>query len=319
MRQIMLTFDVEDFTNEHSIISLDYLLSEMKKNDLKGLFFITGHMAENLQHYPQIINLLNDHEIGYHSTSHSVHPTIYEFTDIADYKEAFEISLTRESSHIDPLKGDIVRKGGIHSLFNLFPKKKIASFRAPGCCWSPPHLQALQTLGIEYDFSSSLSVDPICYEGLTFYPYPILAEWHGTFSDIQIFLLSLLRKNVTVIGLHPNLFMNQYEWDLIYRHRNPNLIKPPPLRELNEIKHLLSRLRIFLREINRLSKIGLVKVDPTPRRSNKQLMVMKESIMKEYQRSMRWAFAQGYKPKFLVSHFQRFFGVSNSLKRDVLV
>lgn len=82
-------------------------------------------MAEKLENFPNIVQLLNEHEIGYHSSSHSVRPTIFEFTDIQDYEKAYQISLERETSHINPLTGKIEGKGGIHSVKNLFPKKQI--------------------------------------------------------------------------------------------------------------------------------------------------------------------------------------------------
>jgi len=49
--------------------------------------------------------MMKEHEIGYHSSGHSVHPNIPEFTDVEEYTRAYEISLLRETAHIDPLSG----------------------------------------------------------------------------------------------------------------------------------------------------------------------------------------------------------------------
>lgn len=126
--------------------ALHHILELLQKYDVKTLFFITGHMAEKMRDFPKILDLIKDHEIGYHSSAHSVHPTIVEYTDVENYDIARQISLKRETSHINPLTGECEGKGGIILLKALFPKKEIISFRAPGFCWSPPHLEALKDL-----------------------------------------------------------------------------------------------------------------------------------------------------------------------------
>ncbi len=131
-------------------------------------------MAEKLSNFPATVELLNEHQIGYHSSGHSIHPTLFEFTDVESYEEAYQTSLIRETAHINPLTGEIEGSGGIHASKALFPKKQIVAFRAPGYCWTPPHLDAMKTLGITYDFSTNISVDPISYQGITFYPFTIL-------------------------------------------------------------------------------------------------------------------------------------------------
>ena len=146
----------------------------MKKEKLKGTFFITGAVAEKLNSFKDVLSALSEHDIGYHSTSHSVRPTIFEYTDIPDYREAVKNALKRETSHVDALTGEAKGEGGIIALRELFPHKRIVSFRAPGFCWSPPHLEALKTVGIEYDFSANLSSRKVCYNGITFYPYPLV-------------------------------------------------------------------------------------------------------------------------------------------------
>jgi hypothetical protein len=98
-RKILLTFDVEDFMNERSITALQIILEILNRCELTGLFFLTGHMSEKLASYRKILNLLGKHQIGYHSSSHSVRPTILEYTDTADYDKAFLESFRRESSH----------------------------------------------------------------------------------------------------------------------------------------------------------------------------------------------------------------------------
>ena len=133
-----MTFDTEDFTSEKSVPALNRILELVEKHRLTGLFFTTGLMAEKLSDYPDTIAMLNEHQIGFHTSSHSVHPTAFEFTDIEDYKEPYRASLLRETSHINPVTGAIEGTGGIHVLKALFPQKRIVVFRAPGFCWTSP-------------------------------------------------------------------------------------------------------------------------------------------------------------------------------------
>src|SRR3990172_8970078 len=113
MGQVLLTFDTEDFISENSVSSLRMLLLRLRKHGFKALFFLTGHIAEQLKGEDEVIHLLEEHEIGYHSSSHSVHPTIFEFTDVEDYEEAYKNAILRETSHINPLNGHIEGEGGI--------------------------------------------------------------------------------------------------------------------------------------------------------------------------------------------------------------
>jgi len=307
-RKLFLTFDVEDFISRGSISALQTVLESLKKYHLDALFFITGHMAEKLRDFPQVLEMLSEHQIGYHSSSHSVHPTIVEFTDVEDYEKACEISLKRETSHINPLTGEIERIGGINTLRDLFPDKQIAAFRAPGNCWSPPHLEALKTLGIIYDFSANLSRSAVDFKGVTFYPYQVIGQLEGKLSDYRTLFLSL-RREVVVINMHPSLLFYKNEWDAIYHKSNPQKLIEPPMRSRAEIEMLINKFDAFLKEISYLQKIGLLEVTPQPKRADRKAVVSRGNVEKCYRESIKWALKQEYKPKFIRSHFFRFFEV----------
>ncbi len=81
-------------------------------------------MAEKLSDFPDTVELLSEHQIGYHSSSHSIHPTLFEFTDVESYEEAYQTSLIRETAHINPLTGEIEGSGGIQALQGFSPKNK---------------------------------------------------------------------------------------------------------------------------------------------------------------------------------------------------
>ena len=308
-RQFLLTFDVEDFINPNAISALHRILEILQKYELKAIFFITGHMTEKISNYPQIIEMLRNHEIGYHSSSHSVHPTIPEYTDLQSYKKAYEISIERETSHINPLTGKPEREGGIYFLQDLFQPKKIQAFRAPGMCWTPPHLEALNSLGIKYDFSTNLTFsEPVLFKGITFYLYTVTQQWNGTTYDYECLLYSILRHKVTVFDLHPTLLVNQIEWDSIYYKGNPKTLLTVPQRPAKETAFLFNKFELLIRRINFLRKAKLIETDPFFKTSNKNLNINKEQVNRCYETSMKWSRKRfNYHPKFIRNQFYEFF------------
>ena len=305
--KLYLTFDTEDFISRNTIPVLQKILESLEKYDMKGLFFITGYVAEKLQDFPEVVDLLKRHEIGYHSSSHSVHPTIYEFTDIEDYSKAYDVSIQRETAHINPLSGDIEGKGGISVLKNLFPNKRIIAFRAPGHCWSPPHLEALRSLGIEYDFSASaISSLPASYKNIVFYPPPLMGHWQGKLSEYTTLLFSLGRE-MSILTIHPSLFVNQDEWDAIYSKSNPKELVAPIARSRSETKSIFRKFDLFLRQLRDLQKISVLKVTANLEKPKKNLSLTRTEVENCYQTSMKWARQKGYEPKFLHKHFMKFF------------
>jgi hypothetical protein len=309
MRKLCLTFDVEDFINSNEIISVQIILELLAKHDLTALFFISGHSAEKLGEYPNIVTLLNDHEIGFHSSSHSVRPTIPEYTDVDSYEKAYKISLERESSHVNPLTGIPEGKGGILVLHDLFKSKKICSFRAPGMSWTPPNLEALVNMGIKFDFSSNISRSkPIQYKGITFYPYTFMQSWDGGFHNYKCLVSSFLKRQLSILNLHPTLFVNQHEWDSIYYRGNPSALTKIQPRTDKDSSALFKNFELFLKRINFLQQTNLIEVVSKPVESRLNLSISRDQVERVYQWSIRWPVNRfQYHPKFLRHHFYFFF------------
>jgi len=308
-RRFILTFDVEDFINQNALFALQKILEMLQRYKLRAIFFITGHMAEKLSNYPKILEALRKHEIGYHSSSHSVHPTIPEYTDIKSYEKAYKTAIERETAHINPLTGKIEEEGGIYTLQDTFSPQKIRAFRAPGMCWTPPLLEALKSLGIKYDFSSNLTLsEPVSYKGITFYPFTAMQQWNGTIYDYKYLFSSILRHKVTIFDLHPTLIVNQVEWDSIYYNGNPKALTKVPERSAKEVEHTFQKLELLIRQITALQKAKIINTDTTLNASNKKPTLTREKIDDCYQTSIQWAINRfNYHPKFIKNHFHTFF------------
>lgn len=299
IHELFITFDVEDFVNIRSTEILRRILELLKKHQIKALFFITGHMAERLESSSKVIDLLEDQEIGYHSSSHSVRPNIIEYTDLESYQDAYQISLRRETAHINPLSGDIDGEGGIKTLRNVFSQGKIEAYRAPGFSWSPPHLEALKTLGFKYDFSTKFSLSPVYHRGITFYPFPILIDWKDSVNYYKDLLIFTLSRQVTVVDFHPDRFVNQTYWDSFFPDNAPQI-------GLGQTKRLLMKFEFLLNAIKYLQKVKLLEAASKPSGSRVPLDMMNVDIEKVLEQIEAWSITCGYRPKFLRSHLLKF-------------
>ncbi|MDH5482947.1 MAG: polysaccharide deacetylase family protein [Candidatus Bathyarchaeota archaeon] len=303
IHKLFLTFDVEDFVNVRSIEALFLILRLLKKYHVRALFFITGHVAERLSSFPQVLDLLGNHEIGYHSSSHSVRPNIFEYTDLESYQDAYLISLRRETSHINPLSGEIEGEGGIKTLRKLFCQKEIEAFRAPGFSWSPPHLEALRSLGFEYDFSTDLSNVPVFHKGTTFFPFPVLIDWKDSFNYYKDFFWFVLSREVSVLDFHPDLFVNQSYWDSFFPRNAPQ-------KGRRQAMLLLLKLEFLLKTIQFLKKAKFVEITPKPNEAKIRLDTTRIDVENVLKRIFVAPVTQfNYRPKFLRRHILQFFDI----------
>ena len=309
--KVLLTFDVEgppsreDHVEPETISALYYLLKLLEKHNFQALFFITGSFAEKLAKYPKVLDLLRAHEIGYHSSSHSVKPRIFEYTDVESYEEAVQISMERENSSIDLSTGDILGKGGISTLRQVFPDKTIDSFRAPFLCWSPPHLEALRKMGFHFDFSADVCNTPSFYKGITFMPYPTPID--SVFHNLDIILKRILNEKIVVFLAHPSQIIFRAGKN---RHNPGNSFVPIQIvrRSNIAVQSEFLELELFLFGLRRLQKAGITKVYSSVEESKKPLDLEKVDVTKVYEASLRAPKKIfGYTPKFLLPHFYHFF------------
>jgi hypothetical protein len=308
----MLTFDVEgpphreDFFDKYSLKCLHVVLDLLERNEFEGLFFITTPAAQRIKKLPRLVELLGHHEVGYHSSSHSVKPRIFEYTDTASYEDAVKVSFERETSNINPESGQTEGHGGILLLRETFPDKKIVCFRAPFLAWSPPHLEALRKLGIVFDFSADVSNLPLTYRGVVFYPSPVSIDGieatfvHRNREDVFPRFLSniLLQRQVTVLMMHPSKFVQDPSLERkrsIIADAISARIAPPFL------KFLLARLRL-------LEEADLINVTSSLDREWPPLDPRDVNVERVYCASLRApARLFNARPRFIRSHFLRFF------------
>jgi peptidoglycan/xylan/chitin deacetylase (PgdA/CDA1 family) len=310
---------------------LQRVLQILEKHRLRAMFFITGSVAKELKRFPTVVELLGKHEIGYHSSTHSVKPRIFEYTDIEDYNRAVEISKERETSTIDVETGDITGEGGINLLRRVFPRANVTSFRAPFLCWSPPHLEALRELGFKYDFSVDFCRSPIFHKGITFYPYPIAIDnFRNRFFYTEMksdqkrtaighalrtkpLDLEMLREKIAVLLLHPaSLGFEPTVPSYRYYEKYPlktGVFKPKDPIQSGVGFFLLESL---LTELNLMKAMDMIDVTPSLAQAQTHLNPEDIDTNKVYRfNSQRIARLFGYNPKFLLSHLKTFLNCSD--------
>ena len=311
-----MTFDVEglppreDFFDNYSFMCVHKTLDLLEEKGLRGIFFFTGFGAEQIREHQDLVERLSFHEIGYHSSSHSGESGIIEYTDVPSYEEAVNISLQRETSHVNPETGEIEGKGGIWALRETFPKNDVVCFRAPFLAWSPPHLEALKKLGIMFDLSSIISEDPVSFRGIVFYPCSIPID-----SAIRTFvykgpedsfpkpiLNAMLRRKVTVFAMHPqalvvkNLYAGRDKYSIGGNVRT---------------KFIFSLLKLLFDRICFLQKSNLIEVTPLLSQNWQFLRLESIDVEKIYWRSVQHVMRLfNSNPRFVLSHFMHFFGQS---------
>jgi hypothetical protein len=324
-KEVFLTFDVEgpteneDYFPRESAEALLRVLAQMKRFRLTGLFFITGTVAEKLSQYPEIMDLLRNNLIGYHSSSHSSEPRIFEYTDVEDYQQAMEISMKRETSLIDPHTGNILGEGGIQQLRRIFHNNDVKFFRAPFLCWSPPHMECLKELGFKFDFSTNICDIPVQFKGLTMFPAPTIVD---TISEKvasvvenqkrvfpRFLLTKMLTRRCTVLLLHPSKLVCPYQVSRLELQSNTEI-------RFNKKKGSKATINLvafgmLLSELSVLRRTGAIVVTPSPKMSSNNLDVRRidaERLYMENTSICRRLF--DYETKYMRSHFMKFFGKS---------
>jgi hypothetical protein len=174
-------------------------------------------------------------------------------------------------------------------------------------------LEALEKLGIRYDFSTNLSPKKISFNGITFYPYPwMMVPPEGSkplASSAQRYLFRrILSNRMIVFAMHPHSLVNAEPWDSIYFHTNPVSLTRVKQKTREEVRKCISDFAKFLMELSFLHKMGIIDVTTLLEPSNQHILLSENAISNSYHTAMMWPIrCFDYHPKFLRLHFSKFF------------
>ena len=151
MTNVIFSFDTEDIINERGADGILRCARILREEGVRGCFNIIGILPEALTAWGRddIFEELKYHEIDFHSHTHSIHPTINEYTDIENYSEALDRFLQDELEGIKKVNG-------------AFCRSRLPAACIPGNCTSYVAHYGYAELGFEF-FSGDDIYDKISY------------------------------------------------------------------------------------------------------------------------------------------------------------
>ncbi len=119
MTDIIFSFDTEDLANLAGLDGVLRTAEILRKHHIRGCFQVVGRLAEIMEREGRtdVIEALKYHEIDDHSLGHSLHPTINEMTDLADYGIAHDTLIASQRENHDILR----RIFGVENLYSFCP------------------------------------------------------------------------------------------------------------------------------------------------------------------------------------------------------
>nr|WP_207711495.1 hypothetical protein [Sulfobacillus harzensis] len=252
-----IRFDVEDFLTPESDEALVRMIASMHRAGLPGSYGLVGKKVLALKERGRLdaLELLrSERAIGFHSWSHSEHPTLAEELCQLPYEDGVRRFIDRE-------------RPGVEAVTRLVKPPRY--FTQPGGNWVPEALEALPALGMNVFFTDSFNS---YIEDLTA-PYWLGEVLHLSFPVVnpRPFGLGLpgnLNKAVKLVEewqertgdafmvmLHPTELVSREFWDAanFSRGRVPERLKPAPLRTRDEQEQALKAFDDYCQAMSRLA------------------------------------------------------------------
>jgi hypothetical protein len=254
---VSVVFDVEDYITPASEGIDDipkWLADIMSEVGVTGTFFIIGEKARSLESRGRqdVIAAMARHDIGSHTNFGSIHPTVTEILEFADWDSGVEKMLYNEGAGFEELE--------------RIAKIPISTLSRHGGSYGPQLVYALGQLGKAYVYS------PIFLPGHNAVWFCGTLNFHGDYGffddtyykdDLFNPLFDSIKKVfpedmqridvVSFFGCHPTKVRSEQFWDFnFYYGANPSLAecKAPALRPLESMdtaKKNFKRLMEYLK------------------------------------------------------------------------
>ncbi len=256
---ITLFMDVEDPVALEADDIVKTCADILTEESVQATLCIVGEKARLLKQRGRtdVIQAMKQHDIGFHSNLHSVHPTITEYLADKGWEDGVSEAIRREKPGVEAL----------HDAFNLMP----SCFAGPGNSWGPQICGAMEHLGIHsYVYAHTRVPEGGIhrFNGLTAYPYGGGLN-DGNYHDdataeadrerLKQKLLEAREKGVfwqEVFLGHPTRILHEAFWDLANFERGkitpPDALIPAPRKSQADLDRALVNFRKaiqMLREI----------------------------------------------------------------------
>ena len=255
---VTVVFDVEDYIS-HASEGVDeiprWLAETMTEVGVTGTFFVIGEKARSLERRGRqdVIEAMAAHDIGSHTNLGSIHPTVTEILEYADWDQGVQVMLENESVGFDELE-------------RIF-KVPVNTLARHGGSYGPQLIYALGQMGKGYVYS------PVQLPGKHITWFCNTLNFHGdygAFDDVyysdELFnpVFDTLKKNflsdiegldmISFFACHPTKVRAEQFWDFnFYEGANPDRdsLKAPRLRPAESMltaQKNFKRLMQFLKD-----------------------------------------------------------------------
>ena len=254
---VSVVFDVEDYiTPENEGIDdiPKWLAETMSEVGVTGTFFVIGEKARSLEKRGRqdVIAAMRLHDIGSHTNYGSIHPTVTELLEEADWESGVKTILENESA-------------GFNDLERIF-KVPVKTLARHGGSYGPQLVYALGEMGKGYIYS------PVHLPGHNAVWFCNTLNFHGDYGNFddsyykdELFnpIFDSLKINfskdiygadvISFFACHPTKVRSEQFWDFnFYEGANPDTseLKAPALRPAESMitaRKNFRRLMQFLR------------------------------------------------------------------------
>jgi peptidoglycan/xylan/chitin deacetylase (PgdA/CDA1 family) len=224
---VVLWFDTEDYILPQSDDAAKRLAVFLTRQGIKATFKIVGEKARVLERRGRrdVIGALAQHEIGYHTNTHSQHPTPAEYEAALDWSDGVEEFTRRERAGFEDVR----------RIFGQTP----TCYGQPGTSWAPQAFPALKKWGVRVylDEGSQIGLEgkPFWYggllnifntsEGAKLRPnqdWSNLGEARARFQEFYLRLTSRREGGIISLGFHPCEFVERESWGGVNFARGAN-------------------------------------------------------------------------------------------------
>lgn len=219
---VILYFDTEDYILPQSDDAAKRLAGFLTQQGIRATFKVVGEKARVLERRGRsdVIGALAQHEIGYHSNTHSQHPTPAEYEAPLDWSDGVEEFTRRERSGYDDVR-------------RIFGQTPI-SYGQPGSSWAPEAFAALKDWGVKVYLAEGKQVGlngkPFWYGGLlnifnttegsklrpdTDAGWDGLADARARFQEFYLRMTAKREGGIISLYFHPCEFIHKEFWDAV--------------------------------------------------------------------------------------------------------
>jgi hypothetical protein len=220
---VVIWFDTEDYILPPSDDAAKKLAEFLTAEGVHATFKVVGEKARTLERRGRkdVIDALRQHDIGYHSNTHSQHPTPAEYESVLDWESGVEEFTRRERPGFED----------VHKIFGKTP----CCYGQPGSSWAPQSFGALHNwgVGLYLDEASHVGLNgkPFWYggllnifntvEGQELRPndnWDNLERSKANFREFYARMSSERHGGLISLYFHPCEFIHQWFWDMNFAH-----------------------------------------------------------------------------------------------------